>query len=133
MKKVKVKKTRTVSDTALLQLWAKVVKARAGNKCEYPGCTVRATQLHPHHFYSRRHINTRYDPRNGICLCAVHHVFGVNSAHSDPNFKDIIINSGVRSIEWFHDITERKNVIQKNNQFHRQNWKISLKCMLEKY
>jgi hypothetical protein len=122
-----------VSDATLLRMWGKVVKERAGNKCEYPGCSVNYTQLHPHHYYSKGNQATRYDPLNGICLCHIHHVNGNEAAHRDPNFKDVIIANGVRTTTWHETITARKNQIVKNNQFYKEFWKIELKVELEKY
>ena len=109
-------KKRSISDGALLKLWGNIVKERAGWKCEYPDCDVRATQLHPHHWYSRRHSSIRYDPLNGICLCAVHHTMGSFSAHHDPDFKDRILSTGVRTAEWNDKLREKRNLVVKNNQ-----------------
>jgi len=41
-------------------------------------------QLHPHHIIGRRNTDTRWDLKNGICLCAIHHTLGKQSAHEDP-------------------------------------------------
>jgi len=125
-------KKKSVSDKHLLKLWGEVVKLRAGNKCEYPNCHVQAKYLNPHHYYSKRNTSTRYDPKNGICLCSYHHTLGVEAAHKDPNFKDIIITSGVRSEDWHWDITERKNrVVKKNDAFFKDGWKATLEHYLE--
>jgi hypothetical protein len=121
-----------VSDATLLRMWGMVVKGRAGNKCEYPHCEVKSNQLHPHHYYSKRNASVRYDPLNGICLCAVHHALGNESAHHDPNFKDVILSAGVRTHEWHWMITARKNEVVKNNQFFKENCKILLKIELDK-
>lgn len=110
MKKLAKKKKRPISDAYLLKLWAKIVKERAGYRCEYPDCNINATQLHPHHWYSRRHKSLRYDPMNGIALCAHHHTMGSFSAHHDPDFKDRILATGVRSVEWSDKLREKRNV-----------------------
>jgi hypothetical protein len=58
--------------------WSKLIKLKAGNKCEYCGKTK---SLNSHHIYSRAKMSVRWDTRNGICLCVGHHI-GVNfSAH----------------------------------------------------
>ena len=111
---------KKITDDHLLKLWANIVKERAGWKCEYPGCVVRATQLHPHHWYSRRHASLRYDPLNGLCLCSHHHTMGAFSAHNDPDFKDRIISTGVRTPEWNDKLREKRNVIVKNNQAFKE-------------
>lgn len=40
--------------------------------------------LNPHHVVGRRNLTLRHDPRNGVCLCSLHHTFGRESAHQDP-------------------------------------------------
>lgn len=62
--------------------WSKLVKLRAGNKCEY--CGTKTKQLHSHHLFTRSRRSTRWDVQNGICLCAGHHVLGNFSAHKSP-------------------------------------------------
>lgn len=63
--------------------WAKLVKLRAGMKCEY--CGTELKQLHSHHIFSRSKKSTRWDVLNGICLCAGHHVLSSTfSAHKTP-------------------------------------------------
>ena len=112
---------KPLTDKRLLELWGKAVKERAGYKCEYPECTVKSTQLHPHHFYSRRIVPMRYNIDNGICLCAYHHTLGPNAAHNDPDFKDIIIARGVRTEEWHDDLIKQKQKITKNTaEFKRE-------------
>jgi hypothetical protein len=107
---------KKISDKTLLKAWSKAVRERADYKCEYPDCSVNYTQVHPHHFFSRRHVSLRYDLENGICLCPVHHTMGSFSAHKDPTFKDLIIATGVRSSEWLDKLIQKRNIIQKNTQ-----------------
>jgi len=111
-----MRKSKPITDAKLLQLWGDRVRERADWRCEYPDCSVRTTQLHPHHFYSRRHAAIRYDVDNGICLCPVHHTLGSFSAHQDPDFKDRIIGMGVRSQDWNDNLRLKRNMIVKNNQ-----------------
>lgn len=79
-------------DKKLDDAWAKLVKLRAGMKCEYCGATTK--QLHSHHVYSRSKKSTRWDIDNGICLCAGHHVLSSSfSAHKTPlEFTEWYIN-----------------------------------------
>lgn len=111
---------RPISDAKLLKLWGDRVRERANWRCEYPDCSVHTTQLHPHHFYSRRHAALRYDVENGIALCAVHHTLGSFSAHNDPDFKDRIIATGVRSQDWNEKLRLKRNLIVKNNQAFKE-------------
>lgn len=62
-------------------LWAKIIKLRAGGKCEVCGKT---TNLNSHHIVSRNNLRFRWDIRNGACLCVGHHRFNNESAHLDP-------------------------------------------------
>ena len=112
--------SKAITDAKLLKLWADIVRERAGWRCEYPDCDIHATQLHPHHFYSRRHAAIRYDPDNGLCLCSHHHTMGSFSAHHDPDFKDRIISTGVRTPEWNDKLREKRNMIVKNNKAFKE-------------
>lgn len=114
------------TEKEVCQLWGDYVRARAGWKCEYPGCKVMSTQLHPHHFFSRRYASIKYDPMNGIALCAHHHTLGKQAAHLDPMFKDIIISNGIRSELWLEELIVRRNEIAKDNNDLRKYYKAIL-------
>ena len=114
------KKKKAVTDCYLMKMLGNICKERADFKCEYPDCNIKSSQLHPHHFYSRRHAAIRYDPDNIIILCAVHHTMGSFSAHNDPDFKDRIIATGVRTPEWNDRLREKRNVIVKNSQAFKE-------------
>ena len=122
-----------VSDKTLLRKWGEVVKAQAGHKCEYPGCTVNATQLHPHHYFNKKNHSVRYDPLNGICLCHIHHTNGNEAAHLDPDWKEKWLASGKRPEGWLEELTRRKNTTVKNNNSYREMWKQKLKEELEQW
>ena len=63
--------------------WSEVVKYRAGYKCEVCGkCTV----LNSHHYISRINRELRWEPTNGICVCAGCHTFGNQSFHKNPEW-----------------------------------------------
>jgi hypothetical protein len=113
-KPTRKKKKAAISDKKLLALWREAVIERAGHKCEYPECTVNATQLQAHHFYTKRTVAMRYNLENGLCLCPIHHTLGAFAAHKDPDFKDIIITRGVRTQEWHDNLIKQKNVITTN-------------------
>jgi len=62
-----------------LKLWSENVRWRSGYRCAFCGSTE---YLHSHHIEDVRLCPAlRYEPRNGICLCARHHKFGRGSAH----------------------------------------------------
>ena len=71
-------------------LRSKLIKIRAGFKCEYCGATK---YLNAHHIFTRNNYSTRYDLDNGICLCSKHHTLDSNfSAHKTPmEFSEWII------------------------------------------
>jgi hypothetical protein len=63
--------------------WSKLVKLKAGMKCEIENCHKKV--LNSHHIYSRSKRSTRWDTMNGICLCVGHHTFSSKfSAHKTP-------------------------------------------------
>ncbi len=78
-------------DKKLDDAWSLLVKLRAGMKCEY---CHKTSPLNSHHIYSRSKKSTRWDVRNGICLCVGHHVFSSSfSAHKTPlEFTEWLVN-----------------------------------------
>jgi hypothetical protein len=74
------KKTLT---NKLDKAWSQVVKQRAGNKCEVCG---KVQSLNSHHYISRSNRMLRWDPRNGVCVCAGCHLFKNESFHKNPEF-----------------------------------------------
>lgn len=76
-----MKKSKGI-DGKLDDAWSKLVKLRAGNKCEYCGKT---TTLNSHHIFSRSKKSVRWEVLNGVCLCVAHHTFSSSfSAHKTP-------------------------------------------------
>lgn len=112
-----------VSDKYLLDLLREIVSARAGGRCEFPGCCE--TSADPHHWYSKKNLSIRYDPDACLYLCAEHHTGGALSAHRAPEaFKLYIVVSGVRSQEWADRILIKKNqIIVCNVDDYRLDWK----------
>lgn len=105
-----------MTEKKLLILLREVVAARANFRCEFPGCTK--TECDPHHVGGRGNA-VKYDPDTCINLCAGpdgHHVTGKISAHRTPvYFRLEIISHGVRSAEWFEEVTRKKNMIIRDN------------------
>lgn len=124
-------KAKKVAESGVLKLWGKVVIARARNTCEYPGCKVNFTQLHPHHYFNRKNKSVKYDPDNGIALCHIHHTNGNEAAHLDPDFKEKWLKSGKRDEGWLDRLTKKKNMTVKDNDEYRLMWKEDLLKELE--
>ena len=84
-KKTKKKSKKKTSEAQKIKnrldkLWSKVVR-KIGH-CELCGKTGL---LHAHHVFSRRCLNTRWNTRNGLCLCPSCHTFSTEcSAHTAP-------------------------------------------------
>jgi len=53
------------------------------------------------------HAGTKFDLDNGMCLCSGHHTMKTESAHHDPEFKEIIIANNVRTREHYDRIRLR--------------------------
>jgi hypothetical protein len=62
----------------------------------------------------------RYDLRNAIILCPTHHTLSGLSAHKDPDFKQTLIAGGVRTSDFFDQLREERNRIQKNTAAWKQ-------------
>jgi len=73
---------KTTVRNRLDKLWSLII--RSIGYCEVCTKTNREGQLHPHHIIGRSSLNTRWDLKNGICLCAKCHTLGKPSAHNDP-------------------------------------------------
>lgn len=71
-------KKRKTLENKCLRLWKQYIKERAKYTCEM--CGTKTAQMHPHHIFSVGRHSTRYEPDNGICLCASHHNW--RGAHS---------------------------------------------------
>ncbi len=124
-------KAKKVVESGVMKLWGKIVIERARHRCEYPGCMVNFTQLHPHHYFNRKNKSVKYDPMNGIALCHIHHTHGNQAAHLDPDFKEIWLVSGKRPEGWLEELTKRKNQTVKDNDEYRLKWKKELLKELE--
>jgi hypothetical protein len=79
----------------LFKLWSEKVRARAKNTCEYCGKKVGdlseegkpLVKVDAHHLQSRKISNNplKWDLRNAVCACPLHHKFSCNeSFHRAP-------------------------------------------------
>ena len=90
--------------------WSKLVKVRAGFKCEIPYCKHKPT-LNSHHIYSRSNRSVRWDLGNGVCVCVLHHIFGLFSAHKAPiEFAEWLKEK--RGVEWYEKLRLRARSIK---------------------
>ena len=95
-------------DKILLSLWEKIVKQRAGYKCERCG---KHLFLNAHHIYGRTNYKVRYDIENGACLCPGHHTLNKDAAHNAPlEFIEFMIKK--RGNKWFDRL--RKKAMTEN-------------------
>jgi len=85
-------------------LWARIVKDRAGNVCERCGSVKRVSA---HHIIPRTCFTLRHDLENGVALCYYHHIGGRNAAHKDA----------LGFSQW---ISERRDVNYLNGRRHSQ-------------
>lgn len=112
------------------KLLREVVALRAGGHCEYPGCSI--TDCDPHHVGGRSNF-VIYDPDTCINLCCGHHNGNTISAHLSPEiFKQLIIAHGVRSREWFDEVSRKKNQTQKDTPEFRAACKEKLQSELRR-
>lgn len=97
--------------------WSKLVKLKAGMKCEV---CYKKTYLNSHHIYSRSKKSTRWHVLNGLCLCVGCHVFSSKfSFHKTPlEAMDWLIN---KKGEAFIDrLRLRANSISKLHKFEKE-------------
>ena len=105
------KRTKTSVKKSLDKLWSKLVKIQAGYKCEVCGKNENQCRLNSHHIIGRTNRMTRWDLRNGCCLCTQHHKFGKQSAHEDaPWFDEWLQKYRKKDYEYINSI---KNEIKK--------------------
>jgi len=69
------------------RLWATEGKFKA--RCEVCETLplherINYKQIHPHHYVGRKNLRLRWDFKNRVWLCPIHHDFGFPSAHQDP-------------------------------------------------
>jgi len=59
------------------RLWSLAVRGDWANRCAVCG---KRTSLQAHHLVPRQHAATRYELRNGCCLCAHCHTFNADTS-----------------------------------------------------
>lgn len=105
-------------DKRLDDIWRKLVKLKAGNKCEIETCQ-KTTNLNSHHVYSRVMKSVRWDIKNGYCLCVGHHIGFRFSAHKTPNdFSEWSKKN--RGQSWFDLLQAKAHSISKLHPFEKE-------------
>jgi len=101
------------------RLWSQYIRLRDRDTCQRcwkPG-------NHPHHIFSRRHLGTRWEPMNGILLCAGCHRF---VAHVDyEEIRSLVIRK--IGVEAFQGLRIRAMTITKADEAMAI---ITLKCLI---
>lgn len=80
---IKRRGKRAILNRELDALWSRVVRQRAGNRCEVDGCN--GSPQGAHIFPKGSYPALRHDPDNGASLCWAHHL-GPRGWHKHPLF-----------------------------------------------
>jgi len=95
----------TTARNKLDKLWS--LKIREKEYCEVCGKIGN----NPHHVVGRRNMTLRFDLRNGVLLCPLHHTFGIQSAHQDPlGFVNWFKNNRPKDLKY---LMKQRNIITK--------------------
>ena len=106
-------------------LWAELVKARAGYKSEISGKTEN---LHVHHLRGKANYRLRYDLEGGVCCTGGEHFFGFHVAGRREKYEAIIAKK--RRKDLFDYLDSLNNEICKTR---LQDAYVYLKSELAKY
>lgn len=84
------------------KLWAEITHTLSRQKCLIRGQS-HGGNLNAHHLLSRSLLATRHDPRNGVCLCSLHHIFSKTlSPHGAPlAFADYLHEHHEEICKWY--------------------------------
>ena len=123
-------KKRKGVDGKLDIAWSKLVKLRAGNKCEYCG---KRTYLNSHHIYSRSKKSTRWDVKNGICLCVGHHTFSSTFSAHKTGYEFAKWLDRYKGKEFMELLTIKANQISKLHKFEKEILLKELQKEIESY
>ena len=126
---MKIKQKKGI-DKKLDVIWSKLVKLRAGNKCEYCG---KVSPLKSHHIFSRSKKSTRWDVKKGISLCVGHHTFSSTfSAHKTP-LEFTYWLEDYRGRDYIDRLRVRANALSKMHDFEKEILLDELKKEANKY
>lgn len=92
------------------KLWREKALEFWGDTCEI--CDKPNPNVH--HYIGRRNRAVRWYIPNSVPLCPLHHVFGTQSAHQDPEwFRTIMLN--IRGEKWLRELVKESNKISKKS------------------
>ena len=123
--KIKIVKGKTLKKQCD-ELWAKIIKLRAGNKSELSGKTEG---LHSHHIIGKPGYRLRYELDNGICLTAGEHFFGIHHQGRQKEYEQKIKN--VKGGDIFERLSLLKNEKSKSLVFVKLYLERELKSLQE--
>jgi len=108
LKYPKPKKPKRKKKDDLDKLWAEIVKMRAGYKSELSGEAGKQIGgdkiLHAHHIMRKPNRRLRYELKNGICLTAGEHKFGVHGSRAIEYEDRIKKHIGEETYEWLKSL-----------------------------
>ena len=92
------------------KLWSEAVKMKANNRCEY--CHKNNIFLNSCYIIGRRYRTLRWDLKNGMCLCYIHHQA---YDHHLPQHDDII--NTVVGKSRIENLKKQKEIVAKHQNF----------------
>ena len=98
--------------------WSKLVKLKAGYKCEVPNCGK--TILNSHHIYSRSKMSTRWHVQNGICLCVGHHTFSSTFSAHKTGYEFSKWLDEYKGKKFMDNLMIRANLVSKLHPFEKE-------------
>jgi len=104
-------------------LWAQIVKLKAGMKSEWSGKTEN---LHAHHLVGKSNYRLRYEIENGICLTGGEHKFIAHNPDRYETFRETVKRIRGRNI------FDRLNQLRGNNKSDIRAVELYLKCEFNK-
>ena len=132
MKKPSKKTLKNKAD----KLWSEIIRSKG--KCEVCGIT---RNLQSHHIEGRRNLTLRFDLRNGVCLCPLHHTLSSReSAHQSPLWFQTWLTKNRRAdlnylfkkrLE-INDKIDYEEVLKELNEAKKQLLLLSLLCLQAK-
>ena len=130
MSKIKVHNNVKTLRKKADKLWSFSVKRDWGERCAV--CGNRGGALNAHHLIPRQHYGTRYDIRNGICLCyQCHTACPKRSPHLNADgWMEWLHKHHPETAIWYHAMNAEKwsNTVTKNAQYFRD-----VICELKQY
>jgi hypothetical protein len=119
-------------DGKLDTCWSKLVKLRAGMKCEVPRCKHKPT-LNSHHIFTRSRKSTRWDAQNGICLCVGHHTMSSTFSAHKTGYEFSKWLDEYKGKKFMDRLTLKANAVLKLHKFEKELLLKELQKEIESY